>query len=314
MGGTGAAGRRAGLAFTAIIAATGILAGGCGSAARPDRSASRTRISVADRTAVPPGGSPAEARAVGTRMLASLILPPGARRIGAQRQPQRGEVIGSDDLVDLSRFYRLPLSLSAASTFLQAHIPVGDTVSGTGSGNNGPGGTGYFMMVSYALKRPPVGIDQGTMLLATLAVGPHGGTIMRADAEVVWYPPRSAAEYINPSGYRSVTITVTLVNRQGRARTVTRTFGRPVIARLARVLNRLRTLAPPGPISCPAMNGTTFTARLTAASPRYPKVVISPAGCIGDLIKVAGKAQPVLLDFESQKIKAVIGPLLEPSR
>jgi hypothetical protein len=291
----------------APLAVAGIIAG-CGTATRP---IGAPRVVLAAHQKVPGGGSPAEARVVGRRMITSLILPPDARHIGPQRRPQRGEVVGSNDLVDLSRFYWLPLSLNAASSYLQAHVPVGDSVAVTGSGNNGGGSAGYFLMVSYALKRLPVGIDQGTNLLATLATGPHGGTIMRADAEVVWYPPRSAAEYINRSAYRSVSMTVTLVNQRGRGRTVTvtRTFGKPVIARLAKALNGLRTLSPPGPISCPMMTGSTFTARLIPVSPSSPTVVIGRWGCIGDLIKVGGRSQPVLLDFESSNVIRVIRPL-----
>jgi hypothetical protein len=211
---------------------------------------------------------------------------------------------------DRSRFYWLPQSLNAASSFLQAHVPAGDTVSGTGSGASGQGGTDSFLSVSYSLARPPAGIDPSTTLLATLAAGPRGGTVARADAEVVWYPPRTAAEYLDPAAYRSVTITATLVNEQGNARTVTKTFGRRVIDRLARVLNGLRTLSPPGPISCPAMTGSTFTLRLAPTSASIPAMVVSRAGCVGELITVAGKAQPVLLDIESQEVTSVIGPLL----
>jgi hypothetical protein len=243
-------------------------------------------------------------------MLASLILPPGARHIGAQRQPTRSEVIGSNDLVDVSRFYWLPQSLDAASSFLQAHVLAGDTSSGTGSGSTGEGGTDSFLSVSYSLARPPAGIDQSTMLLATLAAGPRGGTIMRADAEVVWYPPRTAAEYLNPADFRSVRITARLVNLHGKARMIMKTFGRPVIDRLAGVLNGLRTLSPPGPLSCPAMTGSTFTLRLTPISASGRAMVISSAGCVGELITTAGKAQPVLQDLESQKVTSVIGPLL----
>jgi hypothetical protein len=107
-----------------------------------------------------------------------------------------------------------------------------------------------------------------------------------------------------------VTITGPLVNVHGKARTVTKTFGRPVIDRLAQVLNGLRTLSPPGPISCPAMTGSTFTLRLAPTSASIPAMVVSRAGCVGELITVAGKAQPVLLDIESQQVTSVIGPLL----
>jgi hypothetical protein len=300
-------GQRAHALAAMVAIAVGAVMVGCGSAA-PARHGSRPAAII--RALVPPGGSPALARTVGRQMLAGLILPPGARRIGAQRQPMRSAVIGSDDLVDVSRFYWLPQSLDAASSFLQAHVPAGDTSSGTGSGATGQGGTEFFLSVSYSLTRPPAGIDQNTMLLATLAAGPRGGTIMRADAEIVWYPPRTAAEYLDPADFRSVTITATLVNLRGKARTIMKTFGRPVIDRLAEVLNGLRTLSPPGPLSCPEMAGSTFTLLLTPNSALGRAMVISPAGCVGELITVAGKAQPVLQDFESHKVTSVIGPLL----
>jgi hypothetical protein len=219
-------------------------------------------------------------------------------------------VVGADDLVDLTKFYWLPLQPFVASRFLQAHAPAGTTTTGTGSGS-GPG-PGSYLMVSYSLKSPPAGIDQGTMLLATLAAGPRGGTIMRADAEVVWYPPRTAAEYVNPEAYRAVTISVTLVPRSGKPRVITRTFAkRAVMASLARVLDRLRTLAPPGPLSCPAMRvGATFSVRFVPAAGRAASLTVSPWGCIGDLITVSGKAQPVLLDFQSRKLLVVVDRLL----
>jgi hypothetical protein len=295
-------------AVAAVVAiAVGATMAGCAGAAPARR---ENRSAVITRALGPPGGSPALARTVGRQMLLGLILPPRARHIGAQRQPERAESIGSDDLVDISRFYWLPQSLNAASSFLQTHIPAGDTVSGTGSGAAGQGGTDFYLLVSYALARPPAGIDPSTMLLATLAVGPRGGTVVRADAEVVWYPPRTAAEYLDPAAFRSVAITATLVNMHGKARTVTKIFGRPVIDRLARVLNGLRTLSPPGPMSCPAMTGSTFTLRLAPIAARVPATVVSRASCVGELITVAGKAQPVLLDFVSQKVTSVIGPLL----
>lgn len=300
-------GQRAHAVGAMVVIAVGAAMAGCGSAA-PARHESRPAVTT--RALVPPGGSAALARTVGRRMLASLILPPGARRISARPQPERAESIGSDDLVDVSRFYRVPQSLDAASGFLQAHVPAGDTISGTGSGASGQGGTDFYLLVSYALTRRPAGIDQNTMLLATLAAGPRGGTIVRADAEVVWYPPRTAAEYLDPAAFRSVTVTATLVNMHGKARTVTKTFGRPVIDRLARVLNGLRTLSPPGPLSCPAMTGSTFTLRLVPIAPSRPPLVIIPAGCVGDLITVGGKAQPVLQDFGSEQVASVIGPLL----
>jgi hypothetical protein len=50
-----------------------------------------------------------------------------------------------------------------------------------------------------------------------------------------------------------------------------------------------------------------YTSPATAG---VPAMVITPSGCIGDLITVGGKAQPVLLDFQSQEVTAVIDRLI----
>ena len=54
------------------------------------------------------------------------------------------------------------------------------------------------------------------------AAPPSAGTLIRADASVSWFPPRSAAEQLNAASSGSVTVTATEVIPQPR--TVTRTF------------------------------------------------------------------------------------------
>jgi hypothetical protein len=90
----------------------------------------RSPASVTARPVVPPGGSPAEARAAGRRMLASWILPPGSRRIAPRSRPPRSELIGGENVIDVSRFYWLPRPEGAAFSFLQHHVPAGTDVSG----------------------------------------------------------------------------------------------------------------------------------------------------------------------------------------
>ncbi len=60
--------------------------------------------------------------------------------------------------------------------------------------------------LDFAPRSLPAGLYQAT--LATVIAGrPAGGSYLRADAQVAWYPPRSAAEYVTASQYRSVTVT-----------------------------------------------------------------------------------------------------------
>src|SRR5262249_55063535 len=135
----------------------------------------------------PPGGSPSVARAVGKRMLAHLVLPPGSRRISARRQPPRAEVIGSSSLVDLPRFLSIPLHTLDAATFVNRHTPIGFRPNGPELGTtSSQSGATFYQFVSFYLRKAPVGITADTMLLVTFADGPHGSTVARADAEVVW--------------------------------------------------------------------------------------------------------------------------------
>ena len=194
--------RRDGAAAAVVIAVAGAFAAACGTAG-PVQHAVRSQGWVTGRVVVPPGGSPGRARAVGRQLLARLILPDGSRRIAPRPQPPRGELIGAQNVIDEFRFYWLPLPEGAALRFLLRRAPAGTSLTGTGI-------YGYtFKAVQYSFKTPPAGLEQSSELLATLMPGHKGGTLLRADAELVWYPPRSAAEYLPPAGFRTATVTVT---------------------------------------------------------------------------------------------------------
>jgi hypothetical protein len=305
MGRTATAVRRQDRAAAMVIALAAVLAAACGPASLAPNGAP-SRSLVAARPVVPPGGSPSEARAVGRRMLASLILPAGSHRIAPRSLPPRSELIGGENVVDVSRFYWLPLPEDAASSFLQHHVPAGTAVSGTGSGDS-------FVEVQYSLKAPLAGLETFNMLLATLTPGPGGGTLMRADAELTWYPARSTAEYIPPAGYRSVTLSATFFDRFGhREPRITRVFtSQAVIARLARLLDAMHATAPRTG-SCPALLPQfriMFAPKRSGNSPAAP-VLVTPAGCSGELITTGGTSQPALEDFGSTRLLRVIGPLL----
>lgn len=254
----------------------------------------------------PSGGSPALARTVAIRLLAALILPAGSHL--AKHGPQETETIWYPNLVDVHNFFWLPMPMADAYEFLLVHVPAGTSRSGYGSSSTPTGG--YEQSVSYSLNRLPIGLDSDNELLASIAAGPRGGTLVRADAQVSWYPPRSAAEYLRPSAYRAVTITASLVggSAQSEPFTRTRTFTSPgVIARLAGLLNGLHAFDGEVP-NCPNFD-LSFTLTFADAQHR-PAVVVSAAGCTGDLITVRGKPQPGLADLDSDRLLAIVRPLL----
>lgn len=288
-------------ASTALV--LGILIAGCGAAGTSTPAAVTSRPSVQpaarEQPPWPPGGSPALARSVGRRMLASMVLPPGSRHVGARRMPERAEVIGSNSLVDLSSFFVVPISMQAVAAFLNGNPPAGFLADGTGTTSSRQGAVEE--MVSYHLRAPPTGITSDSMLLVSLAAGPHGSTVARADAEVVWYPPRSAAEYLRAVDIRSARITATFLNPRVRhfARVVT---SRRAIARLAALLNGMRATDYSARY-CPMIDASyrvTFAGR-----GGQPRVVVDASGCATDGVAVNGAAQPPLWDPANRLIKAL---------
>ena len=146
--------------------------------------------------------------------------------------------------------------------------------------------------MSFNLPAPPVGIAGETMLLVTLGHGPHGSTVARADAEVVWYPPRTAAEYLRAGAIRSARITASFMNPRPRhfVKVIT---SRRAIARLAALLNGMR--ATDNSLRfCPMVDAeyhVTFSGHGGQS-----RVAVGASGCGTDSVAVNGKVQPPLWD------------------
>lgn len=149
--------------------------------------------------------------------------------------------------------------------------------------------TVYEEFVSYEASPLPAGVSSAALSVSVASAG-SGVSQLRADAQVIWYPPRSAAEHI-PAAMHAVTITAsTALPRQ---RTVTRTFTSPAtVARLAAMLNGAHA-SDLGLVPCPLALGTYRLA--FATSPRAaPYLVATDPGCPGIAVSAAGRAQPSL--------------------
>jgi hypothetical protein len=118
---------------------------------------------------------------------------------------------------------------------------------------------------------------------------------VRADVQVIWYPPRTTAEYIDPERYHAVTITITIVSP--RQRTIRRVVtSQAVIRQVAGALDR----SPADPVTSSGCAMIFATYRLAfALSPHGPATMVASATrwpCGGVRVSAAGRIQPPLED------------------
>ena len=246
--------------------------------------------------AAPPAGSRAEASALAAALLSRLRLPVGTLPLPPTPAPaylsQPGSQAASSVLVDEHQFFTARIPPRLLSDFLVTHVPAGLASGGTGQ-SSGPGQP-TILDVSYAAASVPAGIYSAQVVL-TMVPDTTGGSVLRADAQVIWYPGRSAAEYIDPDRYHVLTIAVTVYGQHMHTihKVVT---SQADIARLAEALDR-SPAEPSLVINCPVIF-LTYQLSLSVSRHARPAVVIraSDIGCGGTAITVDGKPQPALVD------------------
>jgi hypothetical protein len=277
---------------------TGVAAGlvglaGCGTAAQLPGAAARSPAATAARKPVNPAAwAKAQARALARRMLAAQSLPPGARAVAAAGVPApvpvAAQTIGAPgSLIEVGRLYLASGTEQAIIGYLRGHTPAG--VSNTSFGSDGADGR-TTRFVSYFEKSTPDGVDSA-MLVASMLPDPRGGTLLRVDAEVVWCLPRTAAEHVNPAGYRAVVIAVHPFPPRPAVRAKTFT-ARSVIAKLARMLNVMHTVG--GTLySCPVFS-EGYRLVFEPRSPSAKKLVVTEVACGFLDVAVGTAAQPAL--------------------
>jgi hypothetical protein len=281
--------RRGGLAVVTLVLV--VLAGlVLGPGRQPSAGVARTGAVTATRA---PVGSRAAALTLARQMLSRLVVPPGSQAAHPSPVPKLLSVPPAGDAlphtVVLHRFVVVREPAAAVQSFLLAHVPAGMTWAGGGLGS-GTANTVTVLWVGYSPRSVAAGLANAE--LGTNAMAAAGGdTLIRVDASVSWFPPRSAAEQLNAASFGSVTVTAT--EFLPRSRTVTRIFtSAAVIGRLVAVADRLPATPYPdvAAMSC-APGGTAYSLEFT------PGVVLYAGGCGGsDAITVNGKQQPRLWD------------------
>jgi hypothetical protein len=257
----------------------------------PGAGVARTEAVTAARA---PVGSRAAALTLARQMLARLVVPPGSQAAHPSPVPpplSRYSAGGNlPYTVDVHRFVLVREPAADVESFLLAHVPAGMSWAGDGLAQSTTNSV-TVLSVSYSPRSLPSGLTNAE--LGTDAMPWAGGeTLIRADASVSWFPPRSAAEQLTAASFGSVTVTAT--EMFPGPRTVTRTFTSPVvIGRLVALVNSLPATPYPdvATMSC-ATGGTVYRLVFT------PGAVIDAGGCGGsDAVTVNGKEQPRLWDL-----------------
>lgn len=287
------------MAGAAVLTALSVTAcagpGARGTSGPPARPAAVSPVSGISR---PQGSAPYGSRAGALRfasgLLARVRLPTASRPISSPPPPSLRQPVASllgpggpamANTADTAGLWRVPLPVTQTVAFVRSHPPAGTSRSGQGGGDG-------VDDVGFAPRKVPAWIYQAD-LNVSIAPDGHRGSVVRTDAQVIWYPPRTAAEQV--TGMHAVTITMDTLGASRR--TVSRTFTAPrVIARLARILNGLSASPSPEPFSCPAF---VFTYSLAFAATRSarPSVIVRLPACTVIGVSADGRAQPPLWDL-----------------
>jgi hypothetical protein len=280
----------------AVFAVVALAAAGCGTA-RPSASAStrpgpvHTRPASSGPIPGPPSGSRDLAERTSRWLLRDLVLPPGAQRDRSRPLPadirHAQELSGSGHMLLRDEIFTVGRPAAWVVGYLRRHGPAGMIPYGGGS-------SGVLQFLNWSPRHVPAGLYQAELILSVIPGGP--GALVRADTQVIWYPPRSRAEYVTPGRFAAVRLREHLLNPHPH--TVRLTITSPaVIARLARTVNVLQ--ADPGlQYGCPAIMAdydVTFVPKAAA----QPQIVAVPDGCNGVYMFAGRQQQPKLTGGEA---------------
>ncbi|HUY60470.1 MAG TPA: hypothetical protein VMW49_01210 [Candidatus Dormibacteraeota bacterium] len=183
----------------------------------------------------------AAARAVAGQLLAAAILPRSAVPLAQPPVPALRRSMqqpASDNLVQSTRFWRVPIPLGAFRAFARAH-PPGGLQFFTGGTLSGPGlPTTYDL--GWDRTALPSGIGSLDLIYSFVRLG-GSATGLRIDAQVVWRPQRTAATLV-PTSDRYAVLTWLLSGAQPGRLVVDIASSRTVRGLIA-TINRLPTMA-----------------------------------------------------------------------
>jgi hypothetical protein len=235
--------------------------------------------------AVGPGGATTEAarkaitQQVAEQLVAGVQLPAGAvahSTAPTQALAQALNSPGSENLIEISRFYTVPGSIDAVLAYAQAHPPTDSYFNGTSSSADDTGVTSQGITFG-AIATP----DYAAPAVSVVATTFGTGVAVRVDAFLVWRPLRTAAEYapIDASSARAC---------YGGLDCPLSVLDRSDAREVAAYVNSLDTQIPGDRYGCNAALPATFTFE-TAGGP----LTFAVSTC-GVTVTAKGVAQPAL--------------------
>jgi hypothetical protein len=235
--------------------------------------------------AVGPGGATTEAarkaitRQVAEQLVEGVRLPAGAivsSTAPTQALAQPINSPASENLIDVSRFYTVPGTIEAVVAYAQAHPPAGTYADGTSSSSDSNDVTSQGVIFGSIATH-----DYAAPTVSVVATKFGGGVAVRVDAQLVWRPLRTAAEYapIDASSARGC---------YGGGNCALSLIDRSNARELAAYFNSLDTALPGDRYGCNAGLPATFTFE-AAAGP----LTFAVSTC-GVTVTANGVAQPPL--------------------
>jgi hypothetical protein len=298
---------RGALAFGVVAV---VALAGCAVAHPPARgSANRLAGSASSGTTVTtaqPAAKPAlspEQRAVADAdaILASFVVPPGARKLasaptvrgGVLRQPAGTPV--TTYLVDKADWWLAPGPSVFVLGWELAHLPRRFSFDGAGTYGGLPG-SDPPADDEFSLPAISAVLDSRQLLVQVVTDGNQ--TAIRVDAQVTWRPVRPASEKV-PSATRAVTISQNLGGNAGsRKPPAPVTITDPAKVReLVALTEGLPLLPPQGP-GCMMDRGNTLTLTFRARSGGTPLAIatLHLSGCSGMVLTIGAQRWPSLAD------------------
>lgn len=176
----------AGLA-AGIAAITSCAAGPVVVSQRPQSSTARPTVPASSRPPPAPNNEK-KTWAEANRLLGLVVPPPGSVKLDRNpssilSSPAMG-IPGSNSLVDVTTFWRVPLSTTATLSWFTYHPPANLTWGGAGGGSNG---TAYSSGYSYNAPEGAAWVN-ALVDVSVAAEGPNV-TILRGDGMALWLDP-----------------------------------------------------------------------------------------------------------------------------
>jgi hypothetical protein len=293
-------------------------AAGCGQANLLRTGDTIRALSVGNlpNASVPTGAhGPALALAVARSLVSAVRVPSDATPVaGVPRSSPLRLAPGrpaTPNLVDVHRIWRVSGRPREVLAAVRQSRPTGLAINGGGSaGQHGVGQreVEYWWYVSFQAAAR-AGLGSEALAISTTAA-PGGGTLVRADGEVVWLSARPSAERV-PAGVRSVEVTRgPTYKRVTLRRTIS---SQASVRRVVAVLNAL-PIVQPGAWSCPAeplgpVVGLTLRGSAGGVLARATQAAGAEVGnCSPMSFSVGGRAQTPLA--EGARVVAVAGRAL----